>query len=329
MTNPRTVHAISGSSAAATLATGLALSAETPIVNLPDDLACGPLRDFRDLNSWRAQRLAFLTHTFGEGPGDPLGDPARLATASEIVLWIGTGLSDQLKLAWMPQLLKALNVGTERLRVVQFEVNSRGIEICSTTMLNPRQFATAPRARALTQTERDYLDEVWRAVTSAQPDGLVDLVGRRDSPLAVMHAALRKLLARYPALDSGVNHHEERLLENARDRGPVAARVIGYTLSDLFDEGDCVGDGWLFWRLRRLAGPNLARPAVTLTGTRTEIRGTEVRLTEDGVQILAKQRNFVMLNGIDDWIGGVHLDSNAGPVWFRRDNTLVRGEVGA
>ena len=80
-----------------------------------------------------------------------------------------------------------------------------------------------------------------------------------------------------------------------------------------------------FLRLRRLADPALPRPAVTLSGERTSICGTEVRLTSDGEQFLMGQSNFVELNGIDDWVCGVHLDSRVGHVWYHQDGKIIRG----
>jgi hypothetical protein len=92
-----------------------------------------------------------------------------------------------------------------------------------------------------------------------------------------------------------------------------------------FEANECVGDNWLFSRLWRLADPALSHPAVVLTGEQTTIRGTEARLTRDGEQFLKAALNFVELNGIDDWVGGVHLDSRVGEVWFHQDKMLLRG----
>jgi hypothetical protein len=36
-------------------------------------------------------------------------------------------------------------------------------------------------------------------------------------------------------------------------------------------------------------------------------------------------RNAVELNGIDDSVLGVHLDSKQGTVWYRKDGELVAG----
>jgi len=39
--------------------------------------------------------------------------------------------------------------------------------------------------------------------------------------------------------------------------------------------------------------------------------------------MLNGEANAVHLNGVDDWIAGVHLESRAGRVWFSRDGTLI------
>jgi len=53
------------------------------------------------------------------------------------------------------------------------------------------------------------------------------------------------------------------------------------------------------------------------------MRGCEVALTETGDAVLAGRANAVKLNGIDDWVLGVHLDAAHGSVWYRKDGALV------
>jgi hypothetical protein len=53
------------------------------------------------------------------------------------------------------------------------------------------------------------------------------------------------------------------------------------------------------------------------------MREAEVHLTESGKDVLAGRLNFVTVNGIDDWVCGIHLDSVAGHVWFQRNGILV------
>jgi hypothetical protein len=72
--------------------------------------------------------------------------------------------------------------------------------------------------------------------------------------------------------------------------------------------------------------PFLSR-ALSALGDTNQLRGTEARLTEHGEAILAGDGNAVEWNGIDDWVGGVHLDSRSGRVWFHRDGALIRSRA--
>jgi hypothetical protein len=74
----------------------------------------------------------------------------------------------------------------------------------------------------------------------------------------------------------------------------------------------------------RLAEPALREPALEIRGSRVEYHDSEVRLTAFGERVLDGKANFVDVNGIDDWVFGVHLQSDAGRVWFHRDGDLIR-----
>ena len=60
-----------------------------------------------------------------------------------------------------------------------------------------------------------------------------------------------------------------------------------------------------------------------MSGDPYDMRNCEVVLTDAGESVLAAEANAVDLNGIDDWILGVHLDSGRGSVWYQREGTLV------
>ncbi|NUP13465.1 MAG: hypothetical protein HOW73_46095 [Polyangiaceae bacterium] len=79
----------------------------------------------------------------------------------------------------------------------------------------------------------------------------------------------------------------------------------------------------LFSRLLSLgSGP---QPAVELSGACTAIRDTGAKLTKAGEEFLAGARSYVQLNGINEWVAGVHLDSSANRVWYRDDEGGLRG----
>ena len=61
---------------------------------------------------------------------------------------------------------------------------------------------------------------------------------------------------------------------------------------------------------------------ISITGDTRTMRGCEVKLASFGQKVLAREANNVQENGIDDWVGGVHL-STEGSVTFREGDTLV------
>jgi hypothetical protein len=100
-------------------------------------------------------------------------------------------------------------------------------------------------------------------------------------------------------------------------------RVIGDTMAHDFYRADRVGDLYLFARLRRMGAADLAHPLLSLNSSTAPMRDTTVELTATGRAVLNGEINAVHINGIDDWIAGVHLDSGADRVWFNRDGALV------
>jgi hypothetical protein len=106
--------------------------------------------------------------------------------------------------------------------------------------------------------------------------------------------------------------------------GSDAFTVVGGAIGANHHWLDPVGDMYLFWRLKRLASEGLTQPLLRLTGTTTTARGCRVTPTEFGIAVRDGRANHVEANGVDDWIGGVHLLSDHGSPWCCRDGGLER-----
>ncbi len=332
----RTIHVTLGDCALAE-----ALSIPTSdVVFLRDDLSCGPLGAPDDLNSWYAMRHEFWDHLEAQPPNsrkrrqpstratrDQVFDSLdRLTQAHEVVIWLGTGLAEQLALAWMPQILRAIGGRAESMRIVQFDRMPSGKPIPTVGILSGEELQKHPNPHPIDRIGLAYLDKAWNAASASIPAPLLGFIEQISGPFPLLRAAFEKILWRYPKVRSGINRYEAHLLASARDNGPTAASAIAHSITDVYrNEDDFVGDNWLFRRLRRLADPTLPHPAVTLSGERTSICGTEVHLTRDGEQFLKGQLNFIELNGIDDWVCGVHLDARVGRVWIQENGKIVRG----
>ena len=325
------IHIAPGPSAGACLQEGLGLAPEALLID-HDCLSCGPLQSLQSLEDWRRVRQDYLrsinhedpTFAFEDQERDLLTKPEPLRTAGRITLWIGTGLAEQLLLVWVIEFLRRLDIDLGKLRIVQFN----RVDKCETVgvgVLNPSQFKQHPHPTTLSDVSLREAAAAWTAVTVSEPDALLAFLSAHDRSLPLLQRSLFGLLTRYPDLTTGLNAWEHQLLQYVREVGPKATRVVGYTMAHDTDFPDWVGDDYLFDRLRRLADRALPRPLVALSGDTERLRGTEVRLTHAGNEVLAGKGNVVEWNGLDDWVGGVHLDSQGGRVWFRNDQTLVRG----
>lgn len=298
-----------------------------------DVLSCGPTPPCGSIEEWKTLRTAYWDSIAGLGgpwqtghrSPELLASSKKLRAADSIVLWVGTGSAEQLLLAWIVRLLRLSQAETgDRLSVVQFtRIEDRGQDVWGVGLLNPEQIEAHPAPEMLSSDTISELDRCWSSITSPEPTDFLSLLSEGSTHLPYLRPSLRRLVDRYPDHQRGLSRWETELLKYAAEEGPRVARVIGHTLGYNLDS-DLVGDAYLFSRLRRLADPRLAHPLVNLSGDPTTMRGCEVALTDVGASVLAGNDNAVELNGIDDWVLGVHLDSRAGAVWYRKDGTLER-----
>jgi hypothetical protein len=95
-------------------------------------------------------------------------------------------------------------------------------------------------------------------------------------------------------------------------------RVVGYTMAS--ESLDRQGHMYLLRRLTAMATQR--SPLVSLTDSPARMLDCEVEVTSFGEAVLAGKANNVHENGIDDWIGGVHL-TDEGYVTFRSGDSLI------
>jgi hypothetical protein len=317
-----------GDTAAGSLRQARTLPPAATLLILRDHLACGPLPPLHSLTQWRDLRRAFWESVDPPDPDYPSfnspDDLAILGDARSITMWLGTGIADQLQLAWLVQALRLLGADPARLGTVQFSgVGRKVFEVVSVAVLNPAEIAAHPPAAPLPEGAIAELDAAWAAVTAPEPAALTNYLASFSGALPLLPRAVRTLLNRYPDHASGLGVWDRQLLKWTAAKGPCAARVIGHTMGYAMDGPDWVGDVYLFHRLQRLGAADLPHPLLSLNRHSAPMRETTVEITDTGRAVLRNKANAVRLNGIDDWIAGVHLESRAGRVWFNRGGTLA------
>jgi hypothetical protein len=321
------MHIVNGDSPAGCLRVALRLSRDRLLVS-EDPLSTGPAPATLDLGVWRSIRENYLrkeveldwpNFSFDEyADNGLLMNVERLSREKAIVAWAGLGLPDQLLLAWVVFLFDRLNLATSKLLIIQFDKLPTGQDVFSMGELPPESIRDChPVPRRLDSKEVEELRCLWKVYTSDEPEVLSRYVAG-SSPMPIAHRAIRRLLYRYPDARSGLGFWDERLLHYTLKEGPRAMRVVGYTMAS--ESLDRQGHMYLLRRLTAMATQR--SPLVSLKDSPARMLDCEVEVTSFGEAVLAGKANNVHENGIDDWIGGVHL-TDEGYVTFRSGDSLI------
>jgi hypothetical protein len=165
---------------------------------------------------------------------------------------------------------------------------------------------------------------VWLAFCSPSPKALTQLLAGDLRVLPEIRDTITFLLREYPERHSGLSRLERKLLRTVDHLGiTTPAMTVGTTL-----HSELVGDTLLFDILRAfISVPHpLLRFAAPFKG---ELRNylfnrSEIEMTDTGRTVLAGNADHITLNGIDRWIGGVHLFGHQVPWrWDERTTGII------
>jgi Domain of unknown function (DUF1835) len=287
----------------------------------PDVLHEGPT-PLTTGDEWIRVRAAYLA-SGGDAPLDEVLDRYRKDDAAleacadheEVVFWFEHDLFDQLLLIrhlwWLGT--RGATGGT------RFSL------VCGDQflgLLREDEFPPLFEARRpITAEQIGIGTRAWEAFTAADPAGLVPFASADHPGLPYLRSAIRRQLEEFPAVTNGLARSERQILQVLSQglRTPEEAFVETARLEDHIFMGDSS-----FWTIvRRLSeGPRplvaahvQPRPGRLPSGT--------LALTADGSDVLAGRADHVALNGIDRWLGGVHLTSAR--CWRWTGTTLVKG----
>jgi len=321
---PPGVHAILGDSAAGIFHRVFGPSHGRRLIDR-DVLSCGPTRRCSSIAAWEEMRAEFWRGVVPPIPGfaqlPPLGlaDIAgKLRDAERITLWTSTSLSEQLFVAHMIYRTAEAGGDPTRIQLVRFE------QVRGTGELSEARMAAHPAPAPISAQELQDHRDVWVALTSPDPSPLERFDDTHPQANPWLRRALQLLLRRFPEKHTGLPWWDFTLLTAVQVVGPKAARIIGEVIADNWDEGDLVGDWFLYDRLLRLGSPRLPRPLLEVEGDRADMRDCRVALTPFGLDVVECRVANYPTNPIDDWASGVRLSSADGELWFREDGKLVR-----
>ena len=296
-----------------------------------DVLSCGPTPNGVDLAEWSKRRFEYWSSFVPGNAGEHVhsrfnlvDNAQRLADAECVNIWAATGVSEQLFIAFVVHLVKLVGGDTSRIALVECEMmNSR--RIIGLGELNEAQMRAAPEPKPMRDDVAQQYLNAWAALTSPDPVLLSGFAREHPEASRWLKLAMQLMTRRFPDRRKGLSYWDHALLSRIEQRGPEVSRIIGYTMAETFEQGDLVGDWYLFGRLLRLANARNPSPLITLSGDQMSIRNTEAALTPFGVEVLKCAASNYPANPIEDWAAGVRLSSEEGALWFNDGGKLIKG----
>jgi hypothetical protein len=172
-------------------------------------------------------------------------------------------------------------------------------------------------ATTLTSAALEQAARAWAALRAPDPAGLGVIAAAPSGELRFVAEAFDRLSREYPSTRDGLALTERRILAAVAEGAPSAGAAFVRTAAR--EARPFLGDTWCFDRMARLVQAPVpllvAEPA-----TAPVDRHTRLHLTDAGRRVLDGHEDHVALNGIDRWIGGVHLTGRDVP-WRWNEGT--------
>jgi hypothetical protein len=287
-------------------------------------LMSGPVPAGVPRRQWVATRLAFITEAYGVGGQETLSrlfeqEEAIDAAAGEdeIVLWFEHDLFCLVNLLYLLTRLER-EVSARQVSLVWFgewrNGRVRGLGALSGDELR-LLFAKRERIAAA---QYESAERAWMTYTSGDADTINRSLGD-DPAFPFLGRGMTLHAARFPSLRNGLGGIEQEALDliaggqsDFRDLFPsFSARNSGYGM----------GDADFAWALSRLE--HLGEPLVRSSRTEAFL-DRSYEITEAGERVRQGDADNIALNGIDLWLGGIHLQSGGRVV--RWDGASLKGE---
>lgn len=225
------------------------------------------------------------------------------------VLWFEADLYDQLQIVEILACLAELEVPAERITLICIGEHPDIARFGGLGQLRPEQLRELPATQAcatLTPAALDLATRAWAAFRASTPDGLSAIAATRSSELRFLGEAFERLSREYPSTRDGLSLTERRVLAATADAAQQTTAEDIFVRASAREARPYLGDGWCFAVMDRLA--QASHPLLDIRPADAPVeRTTLLRLTATGAQVLAGEEDHVTLNGVDRWIGGVHL----------------------
>lgn len=284
-----------------------------------DPYVQGPVPQTKTLDEFIRIRAQFVEEAYqATGVTELLttdyADLARACDYPRVVLWFEHDSYDQLILARLFQYFSDQVNRPEQLQFISV-TNFPGVEIFNGLGHLPPEAMRVlwEHFTEVTDTHLNMGKKAWEAITAPTPEALLALIAEGMHELPVMVPALKRHLQELPSIKNGLSLVEQLTLQILAEKGSMnAARLFGW-YTNHYEPLTFLGDTGYWFTINGLA--TASHPALSIYKEGDKPNEWQVELTSVGEKLLGNQIDWVTLNGIERWVGGVHLDSGKGSVW--------------
>lgn len=321
------LHITNGDSAAAVMRqAGIA----GEILPWRDVLHEGPVPadlSLRDLSKVRARFIADCGWASLEDASRGFGERdsalASFRDHGEVILWFEHDLYDQLQLLQLLDWFSAQDLGKTTLSLICVD------EYLGT--LTPERMAALPAQKiAVASCHLRLASRAWPAFRAPDPAGWAALMHEDTSALPFLAGAITRHLEQYPSVANGLNRTEAQILAAVRSGIRAPGRL--YEASQKNEERIFMGDS-TFWLCMDAMFRSRA-PLLSTAGGRAfvfprngpptaDFRTQEIVLAEAGEKVLRNELDWIEVNGIDKWLGGVRMDAGRHWRWDGSQRRLI------
>ena len=241
----------------------------------------------------------------------------RYGDYDELVFWFEHDLFDQLILIRHLHWLSQISHGQTHFSLICIGEYPGRPRFAGLGELAPSELASLlPLRRPITAEQIAIGAKAWDLFRGPDPTPLLEWMNHQDlSILPFLKGALLRHMDDFPALVNGLSRSESQILTAILAGHSTSADIFVATQS--MEERIFMGD-WTFWSIvrRMTAAPS---PLVTVTGDnpRMPFASATVEITSSGRDVLSGEQDYIRLNGIDRWMGGVHLTTEHHWRWDR------------
>ena len=239
----------------------------------------------------------------------------------EVVIWLDNKLSNQLILIKVLDWFSRRNLGRVKLSLICIGQYPGLDHFQGLGALTADQLASLADTR-LPVGEAQYRTALaaWTAFTSPDPTEIERFIATDTSALPFLAAALRRHLEQFPSVDNGLSRTERQALLVIHEHGALSGGQLFIAVQRQEEHvfmGDCS-----FYRM--MADLSEARHSLIQISDRSQRSLGSVTITEAGRRVIEGRADHIDLNGIDRWIGGVHLKGDkAAWRWDRASQRII------